>query len=307
MFIDINEIERLHNEKISVEAWNRILIDINQNINQIIKNEYLKYKVNINIILNQNIPNDPNAYVNKINKNEYEIVIGRKLLILLNYYSYEIINYGLIFENIEKDERKISKIANTIFYFWVEFICLHEWSHIVNGHLDFEDTSNLYYEFNFIQNDNKEDIYFEIDADITAGKFLIKEFSDSLGTIKEELNEDDLILIENFHITMYYLFDLFFNLNGENIRSSHPSIFDRILLLCITFSETIEHKNDLFEISREEFKILSNKSIVKFVASHFREYQINKDNIMHEFMGLLENYFNFKKEMNFDKKFLENS
>lgn len=88
---------------------------------------------------------------------------------------------------------------------------------------------------------------------------------------------------------------------SENIRNSHPSIFDRILLLTTTFTETIVGSDDFFQISKEEFKILGIKSITKFVASHFRKYKINKDNIMHEFMGLLDDYFNFKKEMNFDK------
>lgn len=297
MFIDINEIERLHNENMSVENWNDILIDINQNINQIIKNEYAdkysKCKININIILNKKILNDPNAHIYKIDNDNYEIIIGKKLLILTYYYSHKIINHGLLFEKVErtkKNEKKLYKIAKIIFYFWIEFIYLHEWAHIVSGHLSFNDSKCTYYEFKSIEN-NKDSILFEIDADVLATKVLMLSFLNSFKILKKEIQENNITLIENFYMMMLYLFDLVFRINGKNIRDSHPSSVDRMISLLTIFTEMLIDKENLLKIPKEEIKKIGIQSIFKFTIKYLKDYKINKKELMKDFDDLTNAYF----------------
>lgn len=313
MLIDINKIEKLHNENISDEEWNDILFNISHNINQIIKNKdfekYLKRKIDINIILNQNIENDPNAYVNKIDNNDYEIIIGEKLLKVLFYYSYEIINENLIFEKVKRNEvnqEKLYKVASTIFYFWVHFICLHEWAHIVNGHLDFNNSNVPYFEFNNNNNISDDSILIEMDADIQASKVLIDEFLDSLKILKKEIGESNIILIENFHIMMYYLFDLFFRINGKNIRNTHPSNLDRMISLSIIFDEKLIKKEKLLKIQKEKLKNIGNQAIFKFTIKYLKDYKLNKNKLMEDFNNLTDAYFKFlNTELNQYKIFTE--
>ena len=204
--------------------------------NQIINNKendlYFKRKINIDILLDRDILNDPNASVYKIDDYNYEIVIGKKFLVLLNYYSSEIVNKNLIFnkiDRIEVNEEKLYKINSLIFFFWTQFIILHEWAHIVNGHLDLKNFSDPYYEFNStIKTNNESDIFLEMDADKLAGQLLINQFLIILNDLEIEFQEDKITLIDNFHKIMYHLFDMFFRIHEKNIKSSHPSYYDRI-------------------------------------------------------------------------------
>lgn len=301
MLIDMNKIEKLHDEYMSAEEWNDILFNISHNINQILKNrdfdKYLKRKIDINIILNQDIENDPNAYVYKIDDNNYEIVVGKKLLKLLFYYSHQVINENLIFEKIKRNkinQEKLYKIESTIFYFWIDFICLHEWAHIINGHLDFSNCNVPYFEFNNKNSNNTTDsILIEMDADITASKVLINRFLDSLKIIKKEIEENNITLIENFYVIMCHLFDLFFQINGENIRNSHPSNLDRMLSFSTTFSEKTIEKEKFLNIKKEKLEKIGIQSIFKFTCKNLKNYKLNKNKLIEDFDNLTDAYFKF--------------
>lgn len=290
MALNIDKIEKEYIENFDIKYWNNKLTKINDLLNQFLNNEYgnkyLKYKINVKLSLNQNIENDPNAYSNKIDKNNFEIVFGRKLLLLLDYYSHEIFNYELIFDKIEripKNEEKLYKLVDFTLESWIYFIFLHEWTHILNGHFEYESSS-------------KNDMYIELDADITAGKILIALFASNLSDFQKDFQEKDICLIENFNIIMFYLFDFFFEVKEINIRNTHPSIHDRMIALLTTFTETFYVKNNLFKISQNEFFEIGMKSILKFMIYHDKKYKLNKNDITKDFESLTSGYFSFQKE-----------
>ena len=84
MKINIDDIEKLEIANLGIEYWNDIFQNVKYNVNQIIKDNlahmYLKYPIEIDFYLNQNIKNDPNAYAEKISDRKKAIEKGIKLL-----------------------------------------------------------------------------------------------------------------------------------------------------------------------------------------------------------------------------------
>ena len=312
--LNLNKILELHNQQMDTNYWNDILKDIYLCTNQIINNKendlYFKRKINIDILLDRDILNDPNASVYKIDDYNYEIVIGKKFLVLLNYYSSEIVNKNLIFnkiDRIEVNEEKLYKINSLIFFFWTQFIILHEWAHIVNGHLDLKNFSDPYYEFNStIKTNNESDIFLEMDADKLAGQLLINQFLIILNDLEIEFQEDKITLIDNFHKIMYHLFDMFFRIHEKNIKSSHPSYYDRIHAISTIFGVELLEKKNILKISEEKINEIGNESIMEFAILFLKDYNLDKTKLLSDFDETYDKYLKFLKDIELDKyKILE--
>jgi len=288
--------------------WNDIFMNVTHNINQLIKNEYsdrfLKYPIEVVFELNQDIKNDPNAYAKRIGHKKYEIVIGKKLLTSVYDYSKDIVYKNLVFANITKSNKLLSdKISLIIFYFWMDFICLHEWAHIVRGHCEYVNKEKTYYEFNI---NSKEDsstnnLYFEIDADKFSTRYFTGKFSLCIDQIKEIGILDDNIIMLEIMTSMLYLFDLFSQLHDGNKIGSHPLPINRIVVFVSAVIETVNLKKDLFKISLNELVDLQLKCINRFILRNNHSLVIDKNKILFETMSLNKRYLSFIKEIEIDK------
>lgn len=306
MKINIDDIEKLEIANLGIEYWNDIFQNVKYNVNQIIKDNlahmYLKYPIEIDFYLNQNIKNDPNAYAEKISDRKYNIHIGRKLLIVINHYSYKIIDEKLIFKDIKRSEENkeiLLNLASSIFYYWMDFICLHEWFHITRGHLEYY--NKPYYEFNILSEQNEEDIFFEVDADRFAMNVIAKKLASNMKNLKTIIKEEDKVLIKNFTMAMMYLFHIFFLLNDKNIRGSHPSPLERINIIPPSIAESMHNQNTFTIPENELYKLLMD-NVSLFISKHGKEYNVNIEEYKTNFLKLLDNYLLFKKE----KKIEEN-
>lgn len=167
MKIDLNEIGNFDVCKFDDRFWNHILKNINELNNTIFNenelNKYLKVPIRINFSFFRNIDNEPNAFAEKINDIEYNIVLGKKLIILLMQNAYKLVDNYYIYSDLNRKQidlmHNISKIS---FYVWIDFICLHELSHICRSHLK---DNGKYFTFNKDLDKNDNNIYYEIDAD----------------------------------------------------------------------------------------------------------------------------------------------
>jgi hypothetical protein len=300
MKINVNDIEGLPVANLGMEYWNDILRNVKHNANQLINNKlsdrYLKYPIEIDFYLYQNIKNDPNAYAERIFDRKYNIYIGRKLLILINNHSYEIIDKKLVFKDIKRSEENreiLLNLASAIFYYWMDFICLHEWFHITRGHLEYY--NKPHYEFNILSEQNEEDLFFEMDADRYAMKLVTKRFAATIKNLKTIIDIEDRVLIENFIMAMTYLFHIFFLLNGENKRGCHPSALERINTILPAIAESM-HNQNTFKISEHELGELLLKKIEQFTLENGMEYNINSKKYEADTVSLFDNYFAFLRE-----------
>ena len=260
--------------------------------------------------MDRDIANDPNASVYKIDDYNYEIIIGKKLLVLLNFYATKIVNDNLIFskiDRIEENTEKLYKIRDVIFFCWTQFIILHEWAHIMNGHLELKNMRDPYYEFNAnIKTNNESDIFLEMDADKLAGQLLINQFLIILNDLEIEFQEDKITLLENFHKIMYYLFDMFFRIHEKNIRSSHPSCYDRIHAISTIFGVELLEKKNILKISEEKINEIGNESIMEFAILFLKDYNLDKTKLLSDFDETYDKYLKFLKDIELDKyKILE--
>ena len=288
--------------------WNDIFRNVTRNINQLIKNEYsdrfLKYPIEVVFELNQDIENDPNAYAKKITHRKYEIVIGKKLLTSVYEYAHDIVYKNLVFANTtESNKILLDNISLTIFYFWMDFICLHEWAHIVRGHCEYVNNGKPYYEFNINSNDKNtlNHLYLEIDADRFATKFFIGRFLLCIDQVKKIIIIDDKKLIFEIVTSMLYLFDLFSLFLGDNKMRTHPLPVQRIVFFISGMAETLKLKQDLFVIPLGDFIDFQQKIIVRFMLENNHSLVIDKNKILFETMSLTKGYLSFIKEIEIDK------
>jgi len=313
--LNIDEIERLSVTSLGDDYWNDIVNNITTNINQLInKNlieKLLTQHIDVDFILNiesdENMENDLNAYASQISDNRYQIVIGKKLLILLRHYSYKIIDYPLIFPEIKRNDsnkKQLNIISDAIFYYWMDFICLHEWSHIVKGHLNYKDylnnKSQPFYEFNILQNDNN-DIYLEVDADRFAGRILLGRFGLSINKLKKHIESDTETLISNFNIGMLYLFDIFHFISNENHEDSHPTPFYRMIILLTSLAEALHMNNKILDISEDKFATITQSIIFNFTLEYGKDYNLDPEKIKKDFPDFLQKYLMFIKDIKLEQ------
>lgn len=299
--MSINDIDEMIKgaESLNIEYLNERFKHLSFIASQYANNDLLSLKSTIEIffLFNQNIRNDPNASVRKINDKKYEILIGRKLLLLLDRYSHKIFEDDLIFSNLKRNEdnkEKIRQISLLIFYFWMEFVCLHELMHVVRSHMNFKNGS--YTEFNINKNESVEDsVYFEADADRYAIEFLATKLVKEIENIKVISNEyDDEIIIKNFIFLMLYLFDLFFVLNGSQKKSNHPTSLERINIIFTSLVVAGNLKGKMTMI------LLMRKAIHEFMAINGSKYRIDRIKFFIYTSTLMYRYLKFTKKKDLD-------
>ncbi len=121
-----------------------------------------------------------NAWARKQNDKEYAIEIGPRLIQLLREYSWLVAQDEFIFSHIERRGANCEifhMLSDFLMYLWIDFICLHEWSHVVYGHLQYLSAKNIYSLFEFEKPElmerrisNNALIDLEAEADRFAGK-----------------------------------------------------------------------------------------------------------------------------------------
>lgn len=296
MKIDLNEIDKFDVFNFDDSFWNYVLKNIdelyNTTFNENELNKYLKENIKINFSFFRNIDNEPNAFVEKINEKEYNIVLGKKLIILLMQHAYKVIDENYIYSDLNRKQIDLMhNIAQDCFYLWIDFICLHELSHICRSH--FKDNGK-YFKFNKEVDENHNNIFYEIDADRFAMILATKRFSAMIYNIKKTINKNDKEIIKNYLISMTYLFDLFFLIEGENKSSGHPSPLQRISFVLTAFCESIKDEN-LFQV---ELDSLADSVYKEFVLKHSEEYEPNNNygEFAKESQILLEQYNEFLKK-----------
>lgn len=312
MALDISQIDQLTVTTYPKEYWDNIIQNLKHNMNEMINTEVQnvlqKESLDIDFILDSDpdrpsLENDPNACAEKLSEIKYQIHIGRKLLILLRHYSYKVIEYNLLFSDIVRNpENKefFNKVSDSLFYFWMDFICLHEWSHIVQGHLNYLDEKNLLLNSTFFEfystnsfSQNKKILYLETDADRFASRVLFGKMSARLEIMKNYLNKDTETILSNLLIGMLYLFDLFFLLKGKNKRSDHPSPIERMVIVSTGMNEALHINPKLLDISEKELGNTFQKSLMTFMMKHGHEYNVDPISLAQQFPKLLKDYIDF--------------
>lgn len=312
MALDIHQIDDLIVTTYPKEYWDFVIENVKHNMNQVLNEKVQiilqKEILDIEFILDNDpnkpsLDNDPNACATKISTNKYQIHIGRKLLILLRHYSYKVIEYNLLFNDIARDStnhRFFRKVSDSLFYFWMDFVCLHEWSHIVQGHLNYLEENDLlqnstYFEFNTTNtlSLNKQILYLETDADRFASRILFGKMSSKIETIKSYLNQDTETILYNLFIGMFYLFDLFFLLKGTNKRSDHPSPIERMAIVSTGMNEALHMNPKLLDMSEKVLGNILEKSLKMLIIKHGSEYKIDSYLLAKQFPNLIESYIGF--------------
>jgi len=212
---------------------------------QFFKNDFLKKKlkslniditrVEINYFIEEN-NKDINVKIvrDKNNKNKYTIIF---------YYGF--LEY--FFKQAQKFSKDIlnrnDKIYWTIFYYWMEIVFFHEWSHLVRNHFNLLTKSASFNEFGV--NSNNLSIEkrkcLEIDADRFAGKFLAGITTLTFDELKKLLDENNNEILQ---IIVKLVYNLFYLLKTQS--DLYPPFLLRTIILLSGLQEAKYQNEKIF-------------------------------------------------------------
>ncbi|AXX89294.1 hypothetical protein CKA55_07250 [Arcobacter suis] len=268
------DLEKLLVYELSKEKMESIYINIETNLNKFIKNQFIKYKKEINIRYRNpwstNYKYQYNAYADKIIgiPNTYEIYICS--LLIKDLYTFAHYTSTLdIFRINKNDNRQL--FADSLFYFWLYFISLHEYSHIILGHTDYKRSSKKILEFIDLSCLSEDQLIesqaMELEADSTAA---ILTFA-SILSIKKEINKGlkkltDKDLIYNHLLGLYFLFDFFNPISKEKRKkASHPLGIERAMFFNGSINLKVDELRKELNISKDDFLLESGLSLISYL------------------------------------------
>lgn len=304
-------------DKVNID-WNKIVSIIEMNINQIIKNEYMnslfKLPIEIDFLYDKASKYEeqtPNAFASPVDieNQKYQIILGHKLLEALRYHSWELIHNTSILPDLPREEKNKELfliLSDTIFFFWVQFICLHEWAHIVRGHLNY---GHQYICKNYAIKEWEKDsdfsfaaikFYCEIDADRLAGKMIFGYFTLFINQFKQLFNSTTEKAVYDFSLFMIYLFNLLFNLGEKRRSKNHPAPHERMLLFIVALQEGLHIDQTKIDLSEQKFQKITQQALIDHYNFHFDEYNIQ----IYEFFDInpiLNKYYQIMQEQRLDQ------
>jgi len=271
--------------------------------------QFLKNKTNISFNFFEK--NSLNAYAKYDYYNDtYEIYLGKKLISELRNISLNIINNVSDDKDISHMTRnELSKLEDSIFYFWIHFICHHEWFHIARGHLNYGSKNiDKCFKINELQtNDytknNNIGLCFEIDADRYAWKFVFGSFIMTVDNLEKELNLTVDVLLKFFIKSMMYIFDLFVDLGGNNRGTEHPAPSERMIITIMSIQEAIHIKPEIlekFDMNEETFIMMSTTLLREHFKNHELKYKLDIDKLIFT-SQLWDDYIQTLKNMKLDE------
>lgn len=184
------------------EVWQALFDDVVQEAERIILSPAARatYKnPNITVIIEVDIfEHEKNARARIVSDSSYKIILDAGLVAWLFDLSKTIIHdCPLIFYDIDREnDIELDKAAAVLFRLWMNFIVLHEWSHIICGHHKFSLDKTLWLEIPTLnipatsKLTNAQRICLEAEADAFAIKFLATFHYFSWRIMSEELYGD---------------------------------------------------------------------------------------------------------------------
>ncbi|QKJ22319.1 hypothetical protein [Poseidonibacter lekithochrous] len=278
----------LDNIKFDSDYWNGILPRINKNIRQFF---LISKNIDIDISLNRKLGSKLSTYCKKINSQKYKVFIGKELLEEINLCLTREYNNesSLLFKDIPFD--CFDETIILIKEFIIEFIALHEFSHIMGKHFEIKSDKN--------EHIVKDINLLEVDADRFGSMLLAGKY---LSIIEKYGKQKYSYLIRTLIYVQFYIFEIRFKLEPKKNQAYH---IQRITLGSNGFTEAIYRNPSLLSLSFNEIKKISMDCIINY----FFEYKLSPDEIKYILNNqdkILKAYIYFREKYELDKKW-ENS
>ncbi len=270
------------------EDWQALFDEVIQEAESIIlspsalatyKNSNIKVDIEVD-----NLRHGKNARARIVSDYNYKIILDAGLVAWLFDLSKTIIHdCPLIFYDIDRKNRvEVDKAATVLFRLWMNFIVLHEWSHIICGHHKFSRDKALWLEIpppdqlSSSKLTNAQRVCLEAEADAFAIKFIASFHYFSWRIMSEELYGDlfrQKRVAYDTLIALILLFEGFESINPRNQdkEATHPSPDQRIFIATVFFlNEFIQYpQQDNFNLA--EVVVMVNMDYYLFKKGRTQE------------------------------------
>lgn len=293
------ELEEILTRDIPEEMIEGIDQQVEQNINFFLKAKNIKYVRDIEIVfLNRyNRLTDPkylnNACAKKSGLNKYQIYICPHLITDLFRFAHYIAGYkGFRLENIENDRHTF---AQHLMYSWLYFISLHEYAHIILGHIDYNSsTASTLYEFMDLESLSDDKLIIsqgmEFEADATAAILFFSSFMETKDGIKNSYKysyTDSDLIFDNL-LGLNFLCYFFEIRAGGKINGTHPLGKERATFFNGSILHNKEKLNKIINIKDFDLDLLNSLAYIEYMQF----CGITKEN------EIIENLKSFLQKMN---------
>ncbi|MBP3947203.1 hypothetical protein [Psychrobacter sp. K31L] len=242
---------------------------------------HYKFPVNIEFSIDD-LEHQSIALSNRKSEGNYLVKISAGMLKELWFLANKLSKDTNFLSLVKTSENSQKAIRNYLFYFYVDLIICHEWSHIFCGHLDF--IEDCFLKGVKILSDDEFGInkILELEADSKAVTLVLARLAENYNNISSDIygTKTSHSLERTWEIFVYSTLSLFdyWESKSNKISESHPPIpyrvFTSIMFVSGEVSDNQGIRNQLPFIGRNEDEI--NASFMKILIKFYIEYK-NQD------------------------------
>ena len=238
------------------------------------------YKSSVNIEFSvDDLEHQPIASSSRKSEGNYLVKISAGMLKELWFLANKLSKDTNFLSLVQISENSQKFIRNYLFYFYVDLIICHEWSHIFCGHLDF--TEECLQKGVEIFSDDKFGInkILELEADSKAATLVLARLAENYTNISSNIygTKTTHSLEKTWEIFIYSTLSLFDHWESKStkISKSHPPIpyrvFTSVMFVAGEVSDNQGIRNQLPFIGRNKNEI--NKSFMTILIEFYIKYK----------------------------------
>jgi hypothetical protein len=265
----------------SVELWKEVFSNVRENVDTYLSSEeirstYRDPNTSVEFVVDD-LCHSVNAFAGKVAVNSYRIRICAGLAAYLRESAIETIESGWVFKDQSSSDPVLrSRLIDYLMYIWLDFVCFHEWSHVICGHQSVGSSGEQWSEFE-VQRDAKGKLppevnqRLEAEADAYAAKFTLARFSTIWQGLAQEIYAKAVpeMVLRDYLMSVLLLFRAFEKIDRKDCAErSHPEPIDRAFVVHSFMMGEFSGIPGLPSLGKEEVETIFSGVLLEFYLSH---------------------------------------
>ena len=185
-------------------------------------------------------------------------------------------------------------------YLWIYFISLHEYSHIISGHVDFDTNEQTIFEFIDVSSLNSEELIIKQAMELEADSVAALLFFGSFLSVKNNINKSfknkqtDSDIVFNYLLGINFLFHFFdMKPKDKSKPQTHPLGTERALFFNGSILKKIIDFSEKTSLKKEEFQLISSLALIQYL-NYIGLDNEQIPNVLIEFLEKMQTFDKYK-------------